>query len=97
MAEINFNKSSNKLEIKGDIGFSDVMALQQAGEQRIMAHPNCEIDLKHIGVCNIACIAMLVSWKRLARRQKQTLTYIQTPTLIEHLARVHGVYALLFE
>lgn len=96
MASLNFNKANNAIELMGDIDFTNVMALQQDGEALIMAHPNCEIDLSQVGACNVACLAMLVSWKRQAALLKHVVRYGDTPTFIQHLARVHGVYDLLF-
>lgn len=96
MTLLNFNKANNTVELTGDIGFSNVMALQKEGETIIMAHPGCEIDLSQVDACNVACLAMLVSWKRLARSRKHAIHFKWAPSFIEDLSRVHGVYDLLF-
>lgn len=96
MASNNFIEVKNNIiTIKGDVNFSNVIALQQQGIALINTMADIKISLKELSHCDSSGLALLTAWIRLAKVQKKPITLVHVPSFMQDIVRVYGLDSVL--
>ena len=83
--------------IEGDIDFSTVLALRDAGDKWLKAEApqQCRLDLSRVDECNSAATALLLDWLRTAATLDKSLSIDNVPERLRALMRLAGIEDML--
>jgi phospholipid transport system transporter-binding protein len=81
--------------LAGALTFATVPQLSAQEQQLFGQADQVTLDLEAVERSDSAGVALLVSWKRLARQQNKTIVFSNTPEQMRVIARVSGVDQLL--
>lgn len=88
-------QAPGQFALSGELSFTTVPELVEAGEQLFDGGDEVSVDLSGVDRSDSAGLALLVSWMRLARRRSKQLNFYGVPEQLLGLARVAGVARLL--
>ncbi len=89
-------QKNSKLIIRGPLGFNTVMQVYKASRVYWAAgEVITQVDLTEVGQADSAALALFCEWVALAKQRQQTLSFINSPQQLLHLAKVSGVGELL--
>ena len=86
--------TGNRMRVVGPVVISTAAALKNAGDKAV-ADGATVVDLGGVAEADSAAVALLLSWVRVARETKQSLTVVNPPESIRSLAALYGVADLL--
>lgn len=82
-------------KITGNITFSTVPQLNNAGIQYIVTHQCPIFDLSAVEKTDSSAIALLLAWIRDAKKESKTIHFENIPHQVLEVAEVCGVSSLL--
>ena len=81
--------------VAGPMTFKTVADLLHQSGGRFLHGERAKVDLSQVGDSDSAVLAILIEWKRLARRNNGTVTFANMPPQLTSLARISEVDELL--
>lgn len=99
MSKIQLNcVENNRLELSGQVDFSNVIDLYHDGCKHITRCNTAEIHigLHDLQVSNSACLALFTAWLRYANQYDKDICYNDIPSAVMSMATISGVNAILF-
>ena len=87
---------TNKLENITALTVQNAKAALDQGLAAIKAGQTV-FDLGTVQVADSSAVAVLLAWKRAARKAGAALSYVQLPASLQSLAVLYGVHAFLVE
>lgn len=83
------------LSVEGQIHFESVMAICENGFQLMSTMKQIIVDLQKLEFCDSSGLALCTAWMRKMRAEKKSLIFINLPSFMHDLVRVHGLDAIL--
>lgn len=91
-----FRLSDRHLQVMGDVGFDNALALKERGERLLSkASDHCEIDFSQVTRAGSAALTLLCSWLRHATNLQKTIEFTHLPDDLIGVARVSGIDQIL--
>jgi ABC-type transporter Mla MlaB component len=90
--------TSNGFRIEGAVNFGNVAALHRVGAQWIRAHESAHsfvIDLSDMQDQDASSFALLLSWHRLAQKNKLSFSLEHVPVSMQKMSHLFGLSNLL--
>ncbi len=93
-AQGTFAVDGDRWRFTGELVFSDAAAVFSAGE-RMPLPASGVVDFSGLVHADSSALAVLLALKRRAAAEHATLTFVAMPAVLESLARVYDIEALL--
>jgi len=90
---VEMREEGDRLRVCGDLTFETVAAI--ARKERRWKEQSPTVDLGAVSACDSAGLALLIDWRRRARREGVELVYRNVPDRLLKLARISEVDSLL--
>ena len=87
----------NKLEIGGELSFTTVPNINKSGLVFIKQTDNPVFDLSSVSFSDNSGVALLISWKRCAKKLNKQVTFINVPKQLMALVVASGLKEILDE
>jgi anti-anti-sigma factor len=88
-------QKGDTLVLKGDISFDTVVDLLQKGISLINNLKTIHVDLGGLNQSDSSGLALCTAWIRAARQQKKDLLFLNTPSFMKDLMRIHELDSIL--
>jgi ABC-type transporter Mla MlaB component len=89
------NAVDDKLILKGDVRFETVVQVFQNGLQSMHKMNKITVDLGGLIQCDSSILALCSAWVREVRSQKKEILFINLPSFVKDLVKVHGLDLIL--
>lgn len=76
---VNVEQQGDVIKLNGPITFATVVALKQRGEKYIAKGASLHFDFSGVNDCDSSALALLIAWKRAAKRQEVAIDFIHVP------------------
>lgn len=87
--------ANDVLFVEGQINFTTVTAICDKGLQLMSTMQQVIVDLQKLEFCDSSGLALCTAWMRKMRADKKSLVFINLPSFMHDLVRVHGLDAIL--
>jgi phospholipid transport system transporter-binding protein len=84
----------NVWQISGDVQFGTAKVLLDASKQLPIA-ANTQLDFKAVTDVDTTAISLILEWKRRAKKENQSLKFVNLPANLNSLAALYGVTELI--
>ncbi len=81
--------------IKGDIHFDNVVKIAKSGLALMSELTSIKVDFKNLLHCDSSALALCSAWVRDLRKQKREVEFINLPSFLKDLIKVHGLDTVL--
>jgi len=82
-------------QVSGDLSFDTVPEVWRQSQGLFRDHPHLEIDLHGVLRVDSSAVALLLEWLADARRDRQSIAYLNPPAALLDIARVSSACQLL--
>lgn len=83
------------LSITGQIYFNTVMSVCRDGLRLMSNMEKVTIDLQKLEYCDSSILALFTAWLKKMRVEKKSIVFINLPSFVRDLVRVHGLDSVL--
>jgi phospholipid transport system transporter-binding protein len=87
--------SPGRFRVSGPMTFATVTGLLRQSADRFAQGERAEVDLAEVEESDSAGLALLIEWKKIARRQGGSVRFTNMPPQLTALARISEVDELL--
>jgi ABC-type transporter Mla MlaB component len=88
-------KDGQTLSLKGEVYFDNVMPLWQDSLILFKNLSEITISFDELAHSDSSILALCIEWLRESRRQNKNLGFINLPSFLKDLVRVHGLDTIL--
>lgn len=85
----------SEFKITGELSFVTVPGINKTGLNFIKRTHNPVVDLGLVGYSDNSGVALLISWKRCAKKLNKQVTFINVPKQLVALVTASGLQAIL--
>lgn len=85
----------NKFEISGELSFTTVPNINKSGLDFIKQTDSPVFNLDQVSFSDNSGIALLISWKRCAKKLNKQITFINVPKQLAALVTASGLQEIL--
>ncbi len=90
---------TNGFRVQGNVNFENVVALRRDGEQWMKANANPNpfvIDLSEMKEQDASSISLLLSWQRVARENKWSISFTDVSMSLQRMSKMFGLTDVIF-
>jgi phospholipid transport system transporter-binding protein len=95
MTGFNSINTMNKFKISGELSFTTVPTINKSGLDFIKQTNNPAFDLNQVSFSDNSGVALLISWRRYAKKLNKQVTFINVPKQLVALVMASGLKEIL--
>lgn len=95
MSEATITRNNDALYVNGEINIKTVTTLRQCGDSLISEIDTPVIDFKGVTQSDSSGLALMMAWKRAAKKGNKTVQFINVPPSLRAIADVCDVSEIL--
>lgn len=89
-------RKNGEYGVIGDLTFDSVVEVEKEGFDAISeSDGQLKLNLAEVKLCSSAALALLLSWKRQAKKQEKALQFTDTPPVLLALIKGAGLQVIL--
>ncbi len=89
------SQADNVVKLSGDLTFDQVVKLKRLGEKAIAKGLALQFDFSDVGECDSSALALLVAYRRAAKRQNVNIDFIHLPESLYALGALCNAQSII--